>query len=187
MGYNHISLVQDRVPTPEGEDAPGNLGTGRQMFARATLDAPLGRFGIKGGRLTVNGTLQDTSVEDPYTHRKRGFSAFHDWELSATFRQDLGRFAYGAEYTGNPAEPYYRRNEIDIPNARDPYVSVFGEYRPSKSTSLILRVDNVFDVPGQRFRTFFKPDRSHPVPYLYEKRSRNQHPAVSITLKRSFG
>ena len=33
-GYNRISLVQDRVPTPEGFDAPGNLGNGRIVHPR---------------------------------------------------------------------------------------------------------------------------------------------------------
>src|SRR6185369_13968701 len=66
LGYNRISLVQDRVPTPQGFDAPGNLGSGTRALVRGTLDAPLSRLGIRGGRLTVHATLQTTSVEDPY-------------------------------------------------------------------------------------------------------------------------
>ncbi|MEA3034075.1 MAG: hypothetical protein QOH86_2091, partial [Sphingomonadales bacterium] len=40
-GYQRIQLVQDRVPTPQGFDAPGNLGDGELRVARLRLDAPL--------------------------------------------------------------------------------------------------------------------------------------------------
>jgi hypothetical protein len=64
-GYNHISLVQDRILTPEGFDAPGNLGDGSMLILRTNVDAPLGRFGIRGGRLTLYYSYVDSSVEDP--------------------------------------------------------------------------------------------------------------------------
>lgn len=187
FGYQAIQLVQDRVPTPEGFDAPGNLGNGRHAFIRGTLDAPLGRFGIRGGRLTVNGTIRDTSVEDPYTHRQRAFSNFQEWQLEATFRQDLERFAWGINYAGSPATPFYRRNEIDVPNGMEPFVNIFGEYRMTPRTTFTLTVENIFDVAGTRGRTFFTPDRSNPNPSLFEFRERNAHRAVSLRVRHSFG
>lgn len=187
LGYNHISLVQDRVPTPEGFDAPGNLGTGRQAFVRTTLAAPLSRFGIRGGRLDVSATLQDTRVRDPYTHRHRSFSGFHDWEFEASFRQDLGRFGWGFTVTGDPAEPYFRRTETDVPNNEDPYVTAFAEYRPSARTTITFGVDNLLQSRARRFRTFFAPDRSNPDPFLSEVRERSAHITTYVRLKQSFG
>ena len=187
LGYNHISLLQDRVPTPEGFDAPGNLGTGRHAFGRATLDAPLGRFGVKGGRLVLNGTYQITSVEDPYTLRDRRFSGFPEWEFDASFRQDLGKFAWGLTYTGRPRITYFRRNETDSLNSIEPYVSAFGEYRPSQKTTVTLGVDNVFDVGAERSRTFYRPDRRNLIPSEQELRARKAHPNVYLRLKQSFG
>ncbi len=187
LGFNRISLLQDRVPTPEGFDAPGNLGAGTQAFVRGTLDAPLGRLGIRGGRLTVKGTLQSTSVEDPYTLEKRRFSGFTSWELEANFRQDLGRFAWGVSYLGGPPTTFFRRNEIDTSNSIEPFVNVFAEYRPTQRTTITLAADNLFDIPGTRTRIFFAPSRTNPLPDLIERRERNQHVLLSLRLRQSFG
>jgi TonB-dependent receptor-like protein len=187
LGYDHISLLQDRVPTPEGFDAPGNLGTGRLMFVRATLDAPLTRFGVKGGRFTLNGTLRDTSVEDPYTHEKRRFSGYTAWQLEAGFRQDLGKYAWGVNFYGGPRVSFYRLNEIDSSNVLEPYMTAFAEYRPSQKTTVTLGVDNFADVAGERDRTFFFPDRSNRIPGLFEHRHRNGHVSFFARWKQSFG
>ena len=187
LGYNLISLVQDRVPTPEGFDAPGNLGSGRQAFVRGTLDAPLGRLGIRGGRLTVNGTLQHTSVEDPYTHDRRPFSGFTSWQLETSFRQDLGRFAWSVSYAGGPPITFFRRNETDRINSVEPYISAFAEYRPTSKTTATVGVDNIFSVPGERLRTFYFPDRSNRQPGLQEYRERNPHPVFYVRLRQNFG
>lgn len=187
FGYNLISQLQDRVPTPEGFDAPGNLGTGRQAFARATLDAPLARFGIKGGRLTVNALLQHTSVEDPYTLTSRRFSGFPSWDVDASFRQDLGKFAWGINYFGQPRIAFYRRDEIDSPNGIEPFLTAFGEYRPSRRTTVTLGLNNLLQVAGTRDRTFFFPDRANLNPALFERRERNAHISMSLRLKQSLG
>jgi hypothetical protein len=187
FGYNRISLVQDRVPTPEGFDAPGNLGSGTYKFVRGTLDVPLSPIGIKGGRLTVNGTLQDSSVEDPYTHRRRRFSGYSNYRFDAAFRQDLGKYAWGFNVYTNPGQSFFRRNEIDTPNGEEPFVTAFAEYRPTEKTSVTFDLDNLLNVQGNRFRTFFSPDRSNPQPNLYEVRERNQHLTAWIRLKQSFG
>ena len=187
LGYQSIELVQDRVPTPEGFDAPGNLGSGRLAFLRGTLDAPLGRFGIRGGRLTINGTLRDTSVIDPYTLRPRAFSGTTEWELEAHFRQDLGKFAWGADLFGSPARRFYRLNEIDAPDGQEPYVQLFGEYRLSPRTTFTLTIDNLFEVHGTRSRLFFAPDRRTLEPNLLELRDRNAHRSYVLRVRHSFG
>lgn len=187
LGYNRISLVQDRVPTPEGFDAPGNLGNGTLAFVRGTLDAPLGRLGIRGGRLTVNGTLRSTSVEDPYTHEDRRFSGYTDWELSAAFRQDLGRFAWGVNYYGSPSVTFFRLNEVDTPNGLEPYVTAFVEYRPTQRTTLSLGADNIFEVRGTRERVFYFPNRTNADPSLVETRERNPHVSFRVRVRHSFG
>jgi hypothetical protein len=187
LGYNSISLLQDRVPTPEGFDAPGNIGTGTQMFARTTLDLPLARLGIKGGRLSVSGSLQQTSVEDPYTLRNRRFSGFNSWTFQSNFRQDLGVFAWGFGVFTNPRITFFRRNELDSPNGGDPFLTAFSEYRPSPRTTLTLGFNNLLQVKGTRSRIFYQPTRATPQPYLTEYRERNQHISVFIRLKQNFG
>jgi hypothetical protein len=186
-GYNRISLVQDRIPTPEGFDSPGNLGDGRMLILKSTIDAPLGRLGIKGGRLTVNSSLVDSSVEDPYTFRKRRFSGSNLYSADASFRQDLGKWAYGATFYVNSPTFFFRQNEIDRPSSDNPYVTAFVEYRPSPKTTITFSLDNATDAPAFRSRTFFSPDRRNPFPDQFELRHRNRHIIPAIGLKHSFG
>jgi len=186
-GYNRVSLVQDRIPTPEGFDAPGNLGDGSVFILRNTIDAPLGRLGIKGGRLSVYLSYVKTSVQDPYTLRDRPFSGNSPFVFDVNFRQDLGKFAWGLEASGNAANRFYRRNEIDKPYGSIPYVSAFAEYRPTAKTTIRLSLDNLTDGPAYRARTFFSPDRRNPNPDLFEYRFRNKHVVPQLSLKHSFG
>jgi hypothetical protein len=186
-GYNRISLVQDRVPTPQGFDAPGNLGDGRLFLLRSTFDAPLARFGIKGGRLTFHTSLVDTSVEDPYTHRQRHFSGNSLFVADASFRQDLGKLAWGASFFVNSPTYFFRLDEIDKPYSSNPYVTAFVEYRPTPKTTLTFSLDNLTDVPAFRARTFYFPDRTSPAPSLFEYRNRNKHVIPQISIKHSFG
>jgi hypothetical protein len=186
-GYQFISLVQDRIPTPEGFDAPGNLGDGSALIMRATLDAPLTRLGIKGGRLNLYYSLASTSVEDPYTHLDRPFSGSTLWLFTADFRQDLGKFAWGVGFNGNSGTTYYRRDETDALHSKIPYVTAFAEYRPTAKTSLTFGLDNATGVPATRKRTFYSPDRRNPAPNLAEYRVRNRHIVPFLTLKHNFG
>jgi len=186
-GYNRISLVQDRVPTPEGFDAPGNLGNGTSYVARATIDAPLSTLGIKGGRLSLFGAYFASSVEDPYTRRNRAFSSATPFEFEASFRQDLGSFAWGFTLEGYTRATAFRRNELDEFYGALPQVSAFAEYRPTATTTVTFGIDNLTDVPAGRDRTFFTPDRTATAPNLFETRVRNRHVVPYLTVKHSFG
>jgi len=187
-GHDRISLLQDRILTGEGFDAPGNIGTGKRTFVALTADAPLDRLGIRGGRLKLNGQLQRTRVEDPISGGKREFSGiFPSWEWSAEYRQDIGKFAYGATISDRDRFSFFRADEIDTNFNGGIYGTAFVEYRPSARTTLTFDIDNLFSTHGLRNRLFTFPNRSHPVPSLNELRDRNAHPSFALTLKRTFG
>lgn len=185
-GYNAVQQVQDRVPTPEGFDAPGNLGAGREIVLRSKLDAPLGRFGIRGGRLTLYGSYVSTAVDDPYTGRSRPFSGNSLFLFEANFRQDLGKFAWGVELEGSTHSTFYRLNELDRNWSELPYVTAFAEYRPTSRMTVTAGIDNLTGAPAFRRRTFFTPDRRTLTPDLFELRKRNVHVLPYITVKHSF-
>jgi hypothetical protein len=186
-GYNRTSKVQDRVPTPDGFDAPGNLGTGHSYIGRATIDMPLTRLGIKGGRLNTYVSVVETSVTDPYTFEERAFSGNSLWIATTSFRQDLGTFAWGFEVEYGAASAVYRRNEIDRSRNDAPYVTAFVEYRPDPLTTLTFGLDNAIGTRGTRERTFFSPDRRTLEPDAFEFRERNRHVIPYVTVKRNFG
>jgi hypothetical protein len=187
-GYDRISLLQDRILTDEGFDAPGNIGTGKRMFVALAADAPLDRLGIKGGRLKLNGQLQKTRVEDPISGGTREFSGvFPSWEWSAEYRQDIGKLAYGATISDRDRFSFFRADEVDTNYNGGIFGTAFIEYRPSQRTTLTFDVDNLFSTHGRRNRLFTFPNRARPTPSLNELRDRNSHPSFALTLKRSFG
>ena len=187
-GYDRISLLQDRILTEEGFDAPGNIGTGKRMFVALAADAPLDRFGIRGGRLKLNGQLQRTRVEDPISGGKREFSGIYpSWEWSVEYRQDIGKLAYGATISDRDRFSFFRADEVDTNYNGGIYGTAFVEYRPSERTTLTFDVDNLFSTHGLRNRLFTFPNRASPTPSLNEFRERNSHPSFALTLKRTFG
>ncbi|MCC2979856.1 TonB-dependent receptor domain-containing protein [Sphingomonas sp. IC4-52] len=187
LGYTQTSLVQDRVPTPEGFDAPGNLGDGSSKIARATFDVPVSRLGIKGGRISGRLSYVGTSVRDPYTGRQRPFSGASPFVYEVNWRQDMGDFAWGVGFSGDDPSTYYRRNELDTFYPGNPYITAFAEYRPTRSTTVTLSVDNLGDFPARRSRLFFDPDRRTPSPFRVEDRVRSQHILPYLTIKHNFG
>ena len=187
-GYDRISLLQDRILTEEGFDAPGNIGTGTRAFVALAADAPLDRLGIKGGRLKLNGQLQRTRVEDPISGGKRGFSGVYpSWEWSAEYRQDIGKFAYGATINDRDRFDFFRADEVDTNFNGGIFGTAFAEYRPNARTTVTFDVDNLFGTRGLRNRLFSFPNRANPNPSLNEFRERNSHPSFALTLKRTFG
>jgi hypothetical protein len=186
LGYTRVVLVQDRIPTEEGFDAPGNLGDGREYIVRSKIDAPLGRFGITGGRLTLYGSYVKTSVEDPYTHRRRRFSDDANFYYEIEFRQDLGRFAWSIYAENSTKATTYRRDERDT-YRQQPFVRAFVEYRPSRRTTFTLGAENAIGARAYRDRIFYSPDRTSPTPSGREFRQRNRHIIPYLMLKHSFG
>ncbi len=187
LGSDRIELLQDRILTSDGFDAPGNIGSGTRQFASLTLDLPLARLGIKGGRLKANGQRQSTRVDDPVSGGSRAFSGnWPKWEWSLDYRQDLGRWAYGANLSDRARITFFRIDEIDSIRNSKSYLTAFVEYRPSKSTTITVDLDNLLDTHGQRLRLFSFPSRAAP-PSLFEMRDRDSHRAFKITLKRSVG
>lgn len=186
-GYNRVSKVQDRIPTEDGFDAPGNLGNGTVKIARARLEAPLARFGFTGGRVILYGSYVGTSVRDPYTLTDRPFSGNSDFAWEATIRQDRTHFAWGITAEGGTRSTFYRLNELDSSFRDLPFVTAFVEWRPNPRTTLTFTLENAINIPAYRERIFFTPDRRTRDPFLFEVRERNQHVIPMLTFKKTLG
>jgi len=192
VGYNLINDVQDRVlifdEEGNGFDAPGNIGTGKQYFAKLTLDAPLGKIGLKGMRLKFDGQLQRTRVEDPISGEMRNFSDFFpDWEWTVEFRHDLKGFSYGFTVNNTDETTFFRTDEFDTNYNGGPFGTAYIEYRPRSGTTIKLDLDNAFSTSGNRNRLLFIPNRAQTDFRINEFRERNRHLNFGLTLKQSFG
>jgi hypothetical protein len=188
LGHDWVSQLQDRILTDEGFDAPGNIGSGKRKFARATFDAPLDKLGLKATRLKFEGTLQETSVRDPLSGTNRAWSGFWPkWDYELELRRDLGKWSYGATLFDRAPFSFFRTDEIDSNFNSQPFAIGFVEFRPDKQTTMRFDVDNAIDTRGQRFRQFFDPNRTAAQPTVNEFRDRNSHVAVTFSVNRTFG
>jgi len=188
FGYDLVSKLQDRVLICDEDDncfdAPGNLGTGKRLFANVTFDAPLGML-WKGLRAKLTSTFQRTRVEDPISGKQRNWSGFFpNWQWDLTVRRDAGSFSYGFEVFDNQKFTFFRTDEFDTNFNGAPGWNAFVEYRPSSKTSLTLDAQHVF---GKRNRLLFFPNRAEPESIINEYRERDQHISIGLTLKQSFG
>lgn len=186
-GHDRVSMLQDRILTAEGFDAPGNIGNGTRSFVALTLDAPLDSLGLKATRLKFSGALQDHTVRDPITGQQRPWSGFRpSWSWNAELRRDLNHWSYGAEVYREGTSTIYRTDELDTFFNTGPFVLAFVEYRPDKRTTVRLDAENVLDVAGQRRRLFFDPNRTAADPVVEEFRHRDPHVGFSLSVNRKF-
>ena len=191
IGHDRISLLQDRVlifdEDGDAFDAPGNIGTGKRMFGRVTVDAPLGSLWA-GLRVKLTGQLQRTRVEDPISGEQRNFSDFFpDWEWSIDARRDLGALSYGFVLSHRDKFTFFRTDEFDSNYNSGPFATAFVEYRVDPRTAITLDVENALNTRGMRERLIFAPNRADPDIAVRELRERNRHLNFGLTLKRSFG
>ena len=192
LGFDLISQFQDRVliedpATGNLFDAPGNIGTGKDLFATLTVDAPLDRY-WKGLRVKTSGTLRRTRVRDPINGELRNFSDyFPDWEWNVDVRRDIGPWSYGFTVSDRDRFTFFRTDEYDTNFNGGPYGTAFIEYRPGPRTSITLDVDNALNTLGERNRLLFIPNRAEPELMINEFRERNRHLNFGLTLKQTFG
>ncbi len=192
LGYDLISMFQDRILI-EGDtpgqffDAPGNIGTGKHMFATLTVDAPLNQL-WQGLRVKFDGTLRRTRVEDPISGELRNFSDFFpDWEWRFDVRRDSGPWSYGFVVSDRDRFTFFRTDEFDINFNGGPYGTAFVEFRPGPRTSITLDLDNALNTSGNRNRILFDPNRLAPTDIVDEFRERNRHLNFGLTVKQTFG
>ena len=117
-----------------GFDAPGNIGTGKRLFANLTIDAPLDRFGRASGPSST-AMLQRTRVEDPINGELRNFSDyFPDWQWNVEVRRDAGPLSYGFDIFDRDRFTFFRFNEDRRQfQRRRRSATAFVEYRPSRA------------------------------------------------------
>ncbi|MFM5932283.1 MAG: hypothetical protein ACKOPQ_15405 [Novosphingobium sp.] len=188
LGHDWVSQLQDRILTPDGFDAPGNLGNGTRRFARFTFDAPLDAIGIKAVRLKLDGGVQKSTVRDPLSGAERAWSGFWpEWDWLAELRRDSGKWSYGATVRHRSPFSFFRTEEVDGIFNSGPFATAFVEFRPDKRTTVRIDADNVFDTAGQRMRTFHVPDRRSLTPAFTEFRHRDAHASVTFSINRTFG
>jgi outer membrane receptor protein involved in Fe transport len=143
-------------PSDDLEDAPGNIGDARIHGVHVTARAPVPA--VRGANLSVDATWQRSRVTDPLTLRSRAISEFQDFEISAAFRQDLAKFAWGISYTEKSDTRSFLLREIDR-NRKSPSLAVFTELALWRGLRLKIAAESLLGQHEWRERLLFDPDR----------------------------
>jgi hypothetical protein len=143
-------------PPEDLEDAPGNIGDARIYGARVTARAPVPA--VRGATVNVDATWQRSSVTDPLTRQTRDISEFQDFEISAAFRHDLAKFAWGLSYTEQSDTRTFLLREIDR-ERKSPSLQLFTEVALWRGLRLKLSAESLLGQHEWRERLLFDPDR----------------------------
>jgi hypothetical protein len=204
LTYRHLLIADaiDRVPIYSTSDpssvydAPGNIGTGSEDAAIASLTLPTDRIAIKHGQLKLTGTRLWSSVTDPTTGVQRPITGLNPFEYEVDFRQDLSKWHadWGSSFltpctkvatTKGCSTSDYRFNEVDSYRAT-PTINVFAEYQPRKSASLRIEADNVLQQRYNRVVNLYGgPRNSYPLSYQ-DDRSLISSASVIVSLRKTF-
>jgi len=122
------------------------------------------------------------------TGKLRNFTGqFPDWNWSAEFRRDVGRWSYGLNAEDRDRYTYFRTDEIDSNWFRGIFSTAFVEFRPTERTTVTLDIDNLLDTTDRRERFFFSPNRTSPRADTEDQRVRKAHRSFGLTVKQQFG
>ncbi len=157
--HRWVSDTEDFTPVGPPEalvDAPGNIADARIYGAQLIARVPL-RI-LRGAAANIDLTWQHSEVTDPLTGAYRPISKFQDLLLTAGFRQDLPRVAWGVGYTSKSATRSYLLREIDRQRA-SPSLDAFVEIPLARGLRLRATVISLLGQEQIRERRFFDPDR----------------------------
>ncbi len=164
MRHYEISDVTDRAPvfTPgKVFDGPANIGDGTRDELQLDLTLPLGRLGVKGGRLQATSTWRRSEVTDPTTHAKRDISATRPVKWEAHFTQPIPslKSIWGVDVDSGWEETKYRFDQISTEKLKT-WVRPFIEYKPQPDLVFRVEIQNATERGDRLIRKDFGGPRS---------------------------
>ena len=203
--YDQIDEAQDfvltRLTTPYCSTAPandpacvftaaGNIGDGERNGLSIDATYPLDDFGIKGGILKFQSTLQDSKVTDPIDGLTRRIADEEEWTYYFEFRQDIPewKMAWGWDYFSAGPSQAFRLDEIQSEDIGEGDLDIFVETTGLLGGLLVrLGVDNIGDMPEDEERRFFAPNRLPGGVFTgTEFRRETSGPIVNLTIAGAF-
>lgn len=136
--------VIDDIPLLGGFDATGNIGSGTQDQAKASVTLPFDRLGWKNALLNLRASWTGSRVTDPLTGQRRPLAYNEPFTCYVGFSQDAkrGRFSYGLMHDCNVDHfSTYRSSQVRTVIAQ-PFMTVYGQWKPSAKLTLRLDLGN---------------------------------------------
>lgn len=203
--YDQIDDAQDFLPTrrntPFCNSAPandptcvftaaGNIGDGERYGFSVDATYPLDDFGIKGGILKFQTTLQDSEVTDPIDGQLRRIADEEPWTYYFEFRQDIPewKMAWGWDYFSAGPSKAFRLDEIQKEDIGEGDLDIFVETTALLGGLLVrFSADNIGDMPEEEERRFFTPNRLPGGVFAgTEYRTETNGPSFTLTVAGAF-
>lgn len=203
--YDQIDDAQDfvltRLDTPFCNTAPandptcvftaaGNIGDGERYGVSIDATYPLDDFGIKGGLLKFQSTLQDSKVTDPIDGLTRRIADEEEWSYYFEFRQDIPewKMAWGWDYFSAGPSKAFRLDEIQTEDIGEGDLDIFVETTALLGGLLVrFGADNIGDMPEEEERRFFAPNRLPGGAFTgAEFRTETYGPTFNLTIAGAF-
>jgi len=180
--------IIDVIPLTGGFEAVGNIGSGSSDFQQIALTLPLDRLGLSNARLLARASFGQSSVTDPLTGEDRRFSNQLAFGCGIDFNQDLrgGRWSYGFQHGCNVDDPVqYRIREVrEI--EEEPFVTVYGQWKPRPDLTVRLDLGNASDRESRRERFVYSGPRNSAPLSFREERGTRMSPWLFIQIRKTL-
>jgi len=164
--YDLIEDPIDQIPFFDADGSlsqgPGNLDTNAQIYGiRTNLTWVLDDV-LNGLRLTAEGTLADSSIEDVITLEDRSISQGQLWDYNLEARWDIQDtpFALEAEVEQGRNADRFRIDERRDDTFRQPQVEASIIHKDLLGVQVTLKLQNILDFEFRRERFIFDETRN---------------------------
>jgi outer membrane receptor protein involved in Fe transport len=186
--YKRWEDLIDVIPLVGGFEAVGNIGEGSSSYQQIQVTLPMDRLGLSNARLSARATVNQSSVTDALTGEDRRFSGQIKFGCGVDFNQDLrgGRWSWGFEHGCNIDDPVqYRIREIRYIED-EPFVVVYGQWKPRPDLTLRIDVGNATDRESRRERFVYSGPRDVAPLSFREERGETATPWVFFQLRKTL-
>ncbi|NNC38610.1 MAG: hypothetical protein HKO02_14225 [Hyphomonadaceae bacterium] len=184
-----IEDVVDRIPLPNGGDAPGNIDSAEVLGVELIGTVLMDDFGLEGARVDVELAAENSSVADAVTGLDRRLSEGLVSSYTIDFRHDIPNtnWAWGGDVVGNRDSANFRLNQISHFTESAPEVGVFLEHKDIRGLTLRFDVRNALSAETKNIRNLFDGDNRRVGSFSgSESRVRTAAPRYGITLSGTF-
>lgn len=180
--------IIDVIPLSGGFEAVGNIGDGWSNQQQVAVTLPMDRLGLSNARLQARVSFDQSGVTDPLTGQDRRISGRIQFGCGVSFNQDLrgGRWSYGFDHGCNLDDPVqYRIREVRYIE-EEPFVTVYGQWKPRPDLTLRLDLGNATDRESRRERFVHSGPRNTAPLSFREERGTRMSPWLFVQVRKTF-
>ncbi|WP_309628910.1 TonB-dependent receptor domain-containing protein [Brevundimonas sp.] len=185
---HQLEDIIDVIPLIGGFEAVGNIGDGWSNQQQVVLTLPMDRLGLSNARLSGRVSFDQSRVTDPLTGEERRIGGRLPFGCGVEFNQDLrgGRWSWGFEHGCNVDDPIqYRVREVRY-FEDEPFVTVYGQWKPRPDLTVRLDVGNATDREQRRERFVYSGPRNSAPLSFREERGTTMSPWLFIQIRKTL-